>query len=102
MSALLLKNKRLVPKIPRAKEALTNCFSIHHQFLLQNLLRYMDFLQVQMDETDQRVDTMIEPFKVEYELLQTIPGVKQKASRIIIAEIGTDMSVFPSAQHLAS
>lgn len=57
----------------------------------------MDFLQAEMDVIDQKADALIEPFKVEYELLQTIPGVKQKAAKIIIAEIGTDMSVFPSS-----
>ncbi len=102
LSKYLLKNKRLVPKINKAKEALTGCFSVHHQFLLQSLLRYHDFIQLEIDKIEQQTDVMIEPFKTEYELLQTIPGVKSKAAKTIIAEIGIDMNVFPSAQHLCS
>jgi len=37
-----------------------------------------------------------------YPLLETIPGVGQRAAEILIAEIGTDMGRFPSAKHLAS
>jgi transposase len=102
LSEYLSKNKRLIPKIQQAKEALTGCFSPHHQFLLQSHLRYMEFLQAEMNVIDQKANALIEPFKVEYELLQTIPGVKEKAAKIIIAEIGTDMNVFPSSQHVAS
>ena len=98
----LTKNKRLAAKVIQAKEALTGCFSPHHQFLLKSLLRYMAFLESEMAIVDQKADMLIEPYKIEYGLLQTIPGVKDKAAKIILAEIGTDMTIFPTPQHLVS
>ncbi|MFS0517932.1 IS110 family transposase [Nostoc sp. UIC 10607] len=42
------------------------------------------------------------PFQAELERLDTIPGVNQRVAQVILAEIGTDMSRFPSAGHLAA
>jgi len=42
------------------------------------------------------------PFAAQRELLMTIPGVKQRAAEVLIAEIGVDMSMFPTPTHLAS
>jgi transposase len=41
-------------------------------------------------------------FEPAVELLRSIPGVERRAAEVIVAEIGTDMSVFPTAKHLAS
>jgi transposase len=102
LSQYLSKNKKLVPKISQAKAALTGCFSTHHQFLLQSHLRYYDFITTEINNLEQQTNLMIQPFKTEYDLLQSIPGVKDKAAKTIIAEIGVDMSVFPTSQHLSS
>jgi transposase len=102
LSQYLSKNKKLVSKIGQAKAALTGCFSTHHQFLLQSHLRYYDFITTEINNLEQQTNFMIEPFKTEYDLLQSIPGVKDKAAKTIIAEIGVDMSVFPTSQHLSS
>lgn len=51
---------------------------------------------------DAEIQKKLEPHKDDYQRLQTIPGVKTIGAASIIAEIGTNMSVFPSSQHLAS
>ena len=45
---------------------------------------------------------MIAPFSIERDLLKTIPGVARYAAEVLVAELGVDMSVFPSSAHLAS
>ena len=74
----------------------------HHRFVLTELLCQIDSL----DETIARFDTQIQaisgPFEAAIGLLDTIPGVARPTAEMIVAEIGTDMSRFPSADHLAS
>jgi len=48
------------------------------------------------------IEHLLEPYYEEVELLKTIPGVKEETAATIIAEMGVDMSVFPTAQHAAS
>jgi transposase len=48
------------------------------------------------------IEEQIAPFAPAVELLCTIPGIQRRGAEVIIAEIGTDMSVFPSPEHLAS
>ena len=48
------------------------------------------------------IEEQLAPFATAAELLCTIPGVQQRTAELLIAEIGTDMSVFPTAGHLAS
>jgi transposase len=74
----------------------------HHRFVLTGLLCQIDSL----DETIARFDTQIQeistPFEAAIGLLDTIPGVARPTAEMIVAEIGTDMNRFPSADHLAS
>lgn len=102
LSEYLLITKQMALKIPQAKKALKGCFSTHHQLLLQSLIRYMNYLKTEIIFIEQNTENIIQSFNTEYQLLQTIPGIKQKAAKTIIAEIGTDMSIFPTPQHLSS
>jgi transposase len=62
-------------------------FPAHHRFLIQEQLAHIDSL----DETIAQLKR-----------LETIPGIKRRLAEVILAEIGADMSRFPSARHLAS
>lgn len=55
-----------------------------------------------MERIERQIDECLKPFRYEVELLDSIPGVNEQAASSIIAEIGTDMSVFPNVSHLAS
>jgi transposase len=89
-------------KIPELTEALTGQFSDHHAFLTRLYLTQIDQLTPIIDELTERIETMIESFRGVRDLLVTIPGVDTLVADVIIAEIGADMNVFPTAGHLAS
>ena len=77
-------------------------FNEHHAGMTRELLGHIDFLDAALARLDARVDAMIAPFADAREHLITIPGVGTKTAQIIIAEIGVDMSRFPTPGHLAS
>jgi transposase len=97
-----LARGRMRAKRAELEDALQGYFTAHHSFLLTEHLSHIDYL----DEVIERVSAMIEQNLVDeqeaVELLDTIPGVAPRTAEILIAEIGTDMSRFPSAKHLAS
>jgi transposase len=97
-----LAKGRLRSKRDQLAKALDGRVKPHHRFVLTELLCQIDSL----DETIARFDTQIQeistPFEAAINLLDTIPGVARPTAEIIVAEIGTDMSRFPSADHLAS
>ena len=98
-----LARGRLRAKIPQLREALAaSRFREHHAVMLGEHLAHLDHLDVAIDRLDQRIDAVMAPFSDRRERLQTIPGVGRRAAEVIIAEVGVDMSRFPTAAHLAS
>jgi transposase len=97
-----LAKGRLRKKLPLLKEALQGRFRPHHQFSLGQILSHLDFLDEAIEEVSKEVQNRIGPFLREIELLDTIPGVDQRVAETIVAEIGVDMSRFPTHRHLAS
>jgi len=84
------------------QEALTGYITDHHKFMLRTILGNMAKTESTIAEIDQKLDAVLEPYNLERELLETIPGVGREVAIAIIAEIGTDMSRFPDQKHLAS
>jgi transposase len=98
-----LAKGRLRRKLPALREALTGRFrSEHHGLLVSQILAHVDYLDETIAFLSARIEQVIAPFSQERELLETIPGVARTAAQVLIAEIGVDMSVFPSDAHLAS
>lgn len=93
---------RLRKKIPELVEALKGRVSSHHVYLLRKSMEHIGFLEESIAELDEVIEEHLRPFEVECELLQTHPGIKTISAAELIAEIGVDMSVFPTAAHLAS
>ncbi|HET9859630.1 MAG TPA: IS110 family transposase, partial [Nocardioidaceae bacterium] len=94
--------RRLRPKIPALVEALTGRFTEHHAFLTRMHLDLMDRHTQAIDELTERIEQVIEPFRGFRDLICTIPGISTTVADVITAETGGDMSVFPTADHLAS
>jgi transposase len=65
-------------------------------------LRHLDFLEAEIAQLDQEVAARLDPFQEDLERLDEIPGVGRRCAEDILAEVGTDMSRFPTAGHLAS
>jgi transposase len=89
-------------KIPALQEAFVGRFTDHHGFLLAKMLAMVDAIEADIAEVDARIEEQIAPFAQAATRLVEIPGVGPAAARTIIAEIGLDMSRFPTPAHLAS
>jgi transposase len=83
-------------------EALTGRFSEHHAFLLTQMLNRIDTISADIGTVQARIDAQIAPFARAVARLDEIPGVGVTAAQTILAEIGLDMSRFPTPAHLAS
>lgn len=97
----LLRGK-LKKKEAQIKEALVGNFQEHHKFMIEASLKHIKSLKQIISEIDLKIDNKLENYRKEYELLQTIPGVKENGAASLIAEIGADMDVFPTPVHLSS
>lgn len=97
-----LARGRLRAKLPQLRQALEGRVQAHHRFLISQILTHIDFLEEAIEQVQAEIDQRLRDTKEAMELLQTIPSIKPLAAATIIAEIGTDMSCFPSAKHLAS
>jgi transposase len=76
----------------------------HHRFLLRLLLDHIDDLNQRIRQLDEEIERLLIPFDTEQLLdrLDAIPGIDRTTARVIVSEIGVDMSRFPTAEHLAS
>jgi transposase len=97
-----LAKGKLRKKLPQLRQALRGRFREHHALLVGLALDHLEHLEAAIARLDARVDEVIAPFAVARDRLDTITGVGKRAAEAIIAEIGVDMSVFPTAGHLAS
>jgi len=92
---------KLRDKIPELEQALEGRVREHHRFLLAEYLDEWDSLAQKIVRLEAEIDKQIRPFEQAVALWQTIPGVEHVTACNLVAEIGVDMSRFPSAQHLA-
>lgn len=98
-----LAQGRLRAKIPELRLALAGRFRVgHHGLLARRILAHVRFLEASIDDLDTQIDRLIAPFAPMLELAMTIPGVARTVGICLIAEVGVDMTIFPSAGHLAS
>src|SRR5882672_1056454 len=98
-----LARYRLRVKIPQLTEALRGGFNDHHRFMLKSLLSQVDHFGNQIESFDERIEQVMPPFfKAVITTMDEIPGFDRRAAQNVLAEIGADMSRFPSGAHLAS
>jgi len=97
-----LARKQMRAKISVLQEALTGHFTDHHAFLLGRMLDRADALTAQVDQLTTRIEEAISPFGAQTAQPDEIPGIGVTAAQEIIAEIGTDMTRFPTPGHLVS
>ncbi|MDP7724178.1 IS110 family transposase [Mycobacterium sp. TY814] len=89
-------------RIPDLTRALAGRFAEHHALLAGLHLAHIDDLNLMIGRLELSIDAAVTPFAAQRDLLMTIPGIGTRAAQTIIAEIGVDMSRFPTADHLAS
>ena len=83
-------------------EALTGRVREHHRFLLDQHVRTIEQLEASVAAFDARIEAALAPFRDAVERLKEVPGLATIATEVVIAEIGPDMSPFPTAGHLLS
>ncbi len=97
-----LANRKIKATPAELSEALRGRVTKHHRFLLRLHLQQIDAIDAAIGAIDKEVEVNLVPFRSSVDILTSIPGVGPLAARVIIAEIGTDMSRFPTAGHLIS
>jgi transposase len=97
-----LARSRMRTKIGRLEEAFNGHFDAHHRFLLARMLDRIDGIDADIAAVDEQIETHLAPFAPAAARLDEIPGIGPIAAAIIIAEVGVDMSRFPTAGHLCS
>src|SRR5215218_8631993 len=97
-----LARTRLRAKLGPLAEAFTGFFTDQHAFLLAKMLARVDALDADLADLDAKLAELIAPFTGAVDRLDEIPGIGQLAAQLLIAEIGADMTRFPTAGHLVS
>ncbi|MDQ5863084.1 MAG: IS110 family transposase, partial [Actinomycetota bacterium] len=89
-------------KISELEEAFNGRFDDHHRFLLARMLARIDGIDADIAAVEEQIEVQLAPFAAAAERLDEIPGIGPVAAAVILAEIGVDMSRFPTAGHLCS
>jgi transposase len=97
-----LARARMRAKIGVLEQAFVGRFNDHHAFLLATMLAHIDALDADIAAVQARIEALLAPFADALQRLDAVPGIGRTAAAAIIAEIGVDMTRFPTAAHLAS
>jgi transposase len=97
-----LAHRRIKASPAELEAALRGRVTEHHRFLLRLLLQHIDAIDAAITQIDQEVDAKLEPFRTAIQIVSTIPGVRELSAAVIVAEIGIDMTRFPTEAHLIS
>lgn len=97
-----LARGQLRSKHAELKQALRGLTGAHQRLLVRSLLRQIDFLQSEVEEMDREIADRMESCEEAIQRVDTIPGVGRRTAEELLAEIGPDMSRFPTVAHLAS
>lgn len=93
-------------KVKAARAELTAALhgrvTAHHRFMLKLHLGQIEALEAAVRDVEARLGEALAPFRAALDHLITMPGVSETVARVIVAEIGFDMTRFPSAAHLVS
>lgn len=84
------------------RAALEGRLTEHQRLMLRMQLDHVRYLDQQIERLDTEVATRLVPFEAQLRQLDTIPGVSQRVAEVVVAEVGTDMTRFPNADHLVS
>jgi len=97
-----LAKGRLKVKSELLARSVPGRFNNFHAVMARELLDHIDYLDLAVTRLDDQVDVLMIPFVDARDRLDTIPGIAKRCAEIVIAEIGVDMTRFPTPGHLAS
>ena len=97
-----LARGKLRAKRPDLRRALVGRIKPQHLVLIERILAHLDFLEQSIAQVQDAIDQALAPFEEAVGLLDGLPGVGRTAAAAMVAEMGTDMSRFPTDKHLTS
>ena len=97
-----LANDKVRASRAQLTAALHGRVTAHHRFMLKLHLGQIETLETAVRDVEARLGEALGPFRTAIDHLITMPGVSETVARVIVAEIGFDMTRFPSAAHLVS
>jgi transposase len=97
-----LARGRLREKRVELERALAGQVKPHHRLLIAEHLEHIGYLNEAIARVSREIEERLRPFEDTLARLQTVPGVGLRTAEVLMAEVGTDMSRFPSHRHLAS
>jgi transposase len=97
-----LARGRLRAKIPELQQALQGSVGPHQRFLLAQQLVHLDTLDTLIDQVSAEIAQRLRPFETTLVRLEAVTGLGRRTVEVVVAEVGVDLSRFPTAGHLAS
>ena len=97
-----MARQRLRTKIGGLEEALNGHFDAHHGNVCRAIIAHIDFLDRAIAELNAGIDAWMADYESAIALLTSIPGVQRLTARVMVAEMGMDMSIFPTLGHLCA
>ncbi len=97
-----LARGRMRARRAELEQALQGHLKAHHRFLVAEHLSHIDYLDEAIERVSSEIAERLRPFEAQVELLDTIPGIDRQLAEVLLAEIGTDLTRFPTAKNLAS
>lgn len=97
-----MAKSRMRAKIPQLEEALSGNFGSHHAAVCRRVIDHIEFLDESIAELTTEIATRVGPFEGAITIISSITGVSRTTAEVMVAEMGTDMSRFPTAAHLCA
>lgn len=97
-----LARRQLRGKIPQLEKALNGHVTEHHRFLLRLLWKELTQQEALIAEVETKIEQMTDSLAAQIERLDAIPGVDRRVAEVVLAEVGPDMSPFPTHRHVAA
>ena len=89
-------------KVPGLVDALNNRLRRHHREMIRFSWEHLKYLERTILDVEVIIEQCLTPYRQDIDLIDSIPGVGYTAAAVMIAELGTDMSVFPTDRHVSS
>ena len=100
--AALCTHRRLKATREEIALAVEGCFTEHHKFMIRAIRTSIANIEAEIDNLDKEIERRMKPFEAQITQLCEIPGMDVTSANELLAEIGVDMEVFPTAEHLTS
>lgn len=100
--AALCTHRRLKASKEEIALAVEGCFTEHHKFMIRAIRTSISNIEAEIDHLDREIEQRMQPFEAQIQQLCEIPGMDVTSVNELLAEIGVDMEVFPTAEHLTS